>query len=193
MFLIIDNYDSFVFNLADYVHQTGHKTLIVKNDQVTETMIMHLKPLGIIISPGPKHPKDAGNIVPIIQKFYKKLPILGICLGHQAIGYAFGATITQTPPCHGIASKIMHSDQLIFKNIPQSISVGRYHSLGIIKDQHFPNALEITAQTSDNLIMAIKHKTYPVFGLQFHPESILTEYGLSMIQNFVTLNDVHIL
>lgn len=185
MFLIIDNYDSFVFNLVDYIHQAGEKTYIVMNDMITLTDIHRLKPKGIFISPGPNHPKDIKNVIHIIQEFYDSIPIFGVCLGHQAIGYAFGATIKQIEPAHGFSSMITHDDTVIFSNVPQNIFVGRYHSLAIIDDNNFPNCLEITAKTNDNIIMAVKHKIYPIFGVQFHPESILTQNGLVIIKNFI--------
>jgi anthranilate synthase/aminodeoxychorismate synthase-like glutamine amidotransferase len=189
MYLIIDNYDSFVFNLADYVHQTGHTTEILFNDTVTIDYIKLLRPQGIIISPGPKHPKDIINVIKIIHYFYDKIPILGVCLGHQAIGYAFGATVAQSFPAHGFSTPINHNDSVLFKGINQNIPVGRYHSLSIIDDDTFPKSLTITAKTfdSNHIIMAIEHKLYPVFGVQFHPESILTDSGLQIIHNFVTL------
>jgi anthranilate synthase/aminodeoxychorismate synthase-like glutamine amidotransferase len=185
VFLIIDNYDSFVFNLADYVHQAGEETHVMMNDTVTYADIKCLKPKGIFISPGPKHPKDIVNVINIIQKFAPTIPIFGICLGHQAIGYAFGATVAQVKPAHGYTSHIIHNDTVIFKDIPQNTPVGRYHSLAIMNNSHFPECLEITAYTDDAMIMAVKHKTYPTFGVQFHPESILTSDGLVMIKNFI--------
>lgn len=187
MFLIIDNYDSFVFNLADYVHQAGQETHITLNDTVTLADIEYLKPTGIFISPGPKHPKDITNVIQIIQTFAPIIPIFGICLGHQAIGYVFGANISRVNPVHGYSSDITHDDAVIFKNIPQNIPVGRYHSLGIIDDKNFPACLEVTAKTDDNVIMAVKHKYYRTFGVQFHPESILTPDGLTMIKNFIAI------
>lgn len=185
MFLIIDNYDSFVFNLADYVHQAGEETYIMMNDRVTDSDIEYLKPKGIFISPGPKHPRDIMNVIDIIQKFAPEIPILGVCLGHQAIGYAFDATVAQVKPAHGHRSHIIHNGTGIFKDIQQNTPVGRYHSLAIINDTHFPECLEITAYTDNNMIMAVKHKTYATFGVQFHPESILTDDGLAMIKNFI--------
>ena len=152
MFLIIDNYDSFVFNLADYVHQAGHKTHIAYHDQVTNTLIESVNPLGIIISPGPKHPKDIPNVIDIIHAYAGEIPILGICLGHQAIGYAYGATIGKTSPAHGYGVPITHNDLILFKGLPNIINVGRYHSLSILSDPYFPNCLEITAETNDSII-----------------------------------------
>lgn len=169
----------------DYVHQTGQKTYVIKNDAVTIDNIKSLNPQGIIISPGPKYPHQAGEIISVIQNFFDKIPILGICLGHQAIGHAFGAHIDKVPPMHGQNTTIMHNDPIIFKTIKQNILVGRYHSLAVINDAKFATDLEITAKTHDNIIMAMRHKQYPVFGLQFHPESILTQDGLVMIKNFV--------
>ena len=126
-------------------------------------------------------------MIQIIQEFAPIIPIFGICLGHQAIGYAFGANISTVNPVHGYSSDITHDDAIIFKNIPQNIPVGRYHSLGIIDDKNFPDCLELTAKTNDSVIMAVKHKHYPTFGVQFHPESILTPDGLTIIKNFIAI------
>ena len=187
MFLIIDNYDSFVFNLADYVHQAGQKTHIIFNDVITPDTVYALKPKGIFISPGPKHPQDIPNVIDIIKIFSPTIPIFGICLGHQAIGYAFGANIQAISPAHGFASYITHHDTLIFNGINQHISVGRYHSLAILDDTDFPECLAVTAKTDDKVIMAVRHKIYKTFGVQFHPESILTPDGLTIIKNFIEL------
>jgi len=190
MYLIIDNYDSFVFNLADYIHQLGYATKVIYQDQVTPEIVKHLNPRGIIISPGPKHPKDIPNVIEIIQYCAGHYPILGICLGHQAIGYAFEAHIQQTKPAHGFNTMITHTETGLFDKIPQQIKVGRYHALSIMRDINFPECFNITAETIDTqntpIIMGIQHKLYPIYGLQFHPESILTEYGLDILKNFVS-------
>ncbi len=191
MFLVIDNYDSFVFNLIDYVHQLGEKTFVSYNDTITISEIINLNPCGIFLSPGPKHPKDSGICPDIIKQLGHRYPILGICLGHQAIGYAYGANIDKTQPAHGFASEIIHNQQDIFKNLPHKITVGRYHSLSIIDNDNFPECLDVTAQIPEpKMIMAVKHKEHPVFGVQFHPESILTPEGLRIIQNFIQINDL---
>ena len=187
MILVIDNYDSFVFNLARYFENTGHHTLVVRNNTITLQEIHELKPTHIVISPGPCTPNDAGISLEIIYKFYKDIPILGVCLGHQAIGQVFGAKITHAKhPMHGKSSYILHNGNGIFNSIPKNIKVGRYHSL-VVEDIDANSELIVTATSLDNEIMAVQHKRYPVFGVQFHPEAILTEYGMAMILNFITI------
>ncbi len=188
MILIIDNYDSFVYNIARYVESTGHETQVIRNDKITINQIENLKPSHIIISPGPGEPKSAGISIDLIKYFYTKLPVLGICLGHQAIGYAFGSNIIKAKhPMHGKASFIYHNNNYIFNKLKSPISCGRYHSL-IIDAINDNSELEVIASSIENEIMAIKHKIYPTFGVQFHPESILTEYGIDIINNFVQIN-----
>ncbi len=186
MILIIDNYDSFVYNLAQYISPFDKDIHIYRNDKITIPEIEKLNPDAIIISPGPKRPEDANISIDIVKHFYKKKPILGICLGHQVMGYVFkGKIINAKKLVHGKKSEIQHNNDILFKHIPEKFEAGRYHSLSIA-NENFPNAdLEIIASsTKDNEIMGVKHKNYPMYGLQFHPESILTDQGKLIISNF---------
>ncbi|MGC8766440.1 MAG: bifunctional anthranilate synthase component II/anthranilate phosphoribosyltransferase [Brevinematia bacterium] len=187
MIIFIDNYDSFVYNLVQYTGTLYSNIKVFRNDEISIEEIKALSPSGIIISPGPGYPKDAGISEEIIKEFYTKVPILGVCLGHQAIGEVFGGKIIHAKKImHGKTSIIMHSGKDIFKDIPNPIKATRYHSL-VIDPTTLPNELEITATSEDEEIMGIKHKEYPLFGVQFHPESIATEYGMKMIKNFISL------
>ncbi|MDY5305794.1 anthranilate synthase component II [Fusobacterium gastrosuis] len=190
MFLMIDNYDSFVYNLVSYFMEENIEMDIVRNDFVNldeiETKITEKKLEGIIISPGPKSPKDCGLCGEIVEKFYKKIPIFGVCLGHQIIGHVFGANVTKANRAmHGKVESVINNGKNIFKDLPKEVNVTRYHSL-VIKE-YLPDDFEIDAQTKDNIIMAISHKFYPLYGVQFHPEAVLTEYGHEMVRNFITL------
>lgn len=186
MILLIDNYDSFTYNLYQQVSMLGKDVKVVRNDAITIEELEELNPEAIIISPGPGTPVDAGVSIDIIQKLYKKYPILGICLGHQSIGAAFGAKIVQAKTIrHGKMSTISYSPQALFKNFKEPISVMRYHSL-VIDGESLIDELEILARSEDdNEIMAIKHVDYPLYGLQFHPESIGTEQGSRIMQSFI--------
>lgn len=186
MILLIDNYDSFTYNLYQQVSMLGKDVKVVRNDAITIEELEELNPEAIIISPGPGTPVDAGVSIDIIQKLYKKYPILGICLGHQSIGAAFGAKIVQAKTIrHGKMSTISYSPQALFKTFEDPISVMRYHSL-VIDEESLIDELEILARSEDdNEIMAIKHVDYPLFGLQFHPESIGTEQGSRIMQSFI--------
>jgi anthranilate synthase component II len=186
MILLIDNYDSFTYNLYQYLGELGVELKVVRNDKVTISEIETLKPTAIIISPGPGRPENAGICVELIRTFAHKIPILGICLGHQAIGYAFnGNIINAREIMHGKVSEISHNGLSLFNTLPGSLYVMRYHSLVIEKDS-VPSELEILAtSTDDNEIMAVKHKEYPVYGLQFHPESIGTKQGKQLLENFI--------
>lgn len=187
MILLIDNYDSFTFNVYQYLASFGDEVKVVRNDKITLEEIEKLNPSKIVLSPGPKAPKDAGICIDVIKKFYKIKPILGICLGHQAIGEAFGATVSYAKEvCHGVDSEITISSGKLFEGIPRTTKVARYHSLAIIENT-LSNDFEINAKTEDGEIMAIEHKEYPLFGLQFHPESIYTPEGMKMIENFIKL------
>ncbi|MCB9983411.1 MAG: aminodeoxychorismate/anthranilate synthase component II [Rhodospirillales bacterium] len=186
MFLVIDNYDSFVHNLARYFEMTGVSTQIVRNDAITIDEIKDLKPEALILSPGPCTPKEAGICVEAVKTLGPKLPILGVCLGHQAIGEAYGAmTLRANTPTHGKATAITHNQQGLFASLPSPMNVGRYHSLIVKPSKSCP--LLTTAQTNGGEIMALAHPTHPVYGLQFHPESVLTEHGQHLVQNFVDL------
>jgi anthranilate synthase/aminodeoxychorismate synthase-like glutamine amidotransferase len=188
MILLIDNYDSFVYNLARYVSELGNEPYVVRNDKVTIQQIeTDIKPSHIIISPGPCGPEQAGISVEVIKKLGCRIPILGVCLGHQAIGYAYGAVIEPSPrPVHGKSSLIYHQQQQIFMGLANPLRVGRYHSL-IVRAEKLPSELLITARTEEGVIMALQHQRYPVFGVQFHPESILTEQGYLLLKNFLEI------
>jgi anthranilate synthase component 2 len=185
MILLIDNYDSFTYNLYHYLIQAGAKDVIVKrNDEITVEEIKKLKPAGIVLSPGPCTPNEAGICLEVIEKLHKTFPILGVCLGHQAIGQAFGGNVVKTYPMHGKISEIFHSAKNLFSKLPSPFKATRYHSL-IIEKETCPSELEITAWTQDEIIMGVAHKKHKVFGVQFHPESIASEHGHQIIKNFL--------
>ena len=186
MILIIDNYDSFTQNLVQYVGEFKSEILVARNDEISIQEITDLNPTHIILSPGPGKPEDSKICLDIVRKYGKKIPILGICLGHQVIGYVYGGTIKKlTQPKHGKISCIFNNQQDIFKNLSLSFKASRYHSL-IINRDNFPDDLQITAWTTDGTIMACKHKTHKMLrGIQFHPESLWTEQGKSIIANFL--------
>ena len=187
MFLMIDNYDSFVYNLTAYLNELGQETLVVRNDAITLEEIERLQPEGIIISPGPKNPTDCGICVDIVKHFAGQIPIFGVCLGHQVIGYAFGANIIKGKmPMHGKVTNITHSGEGVFTNLPKTYPVTRYHSL-IIDTNTLPNELQIDAMSEDGAIMGVSHKRYPIYGVQFHPEAVLTHYGHELLNNFLNL------
>ncbi|WP_132280424.1 anthranilate synthase component II [Natranaerovirga hydrolytica] len=185
MILLIDNYDSFTYNLYQYIGKFTTDIKVVRNDKITLEEIKALNPEKIILSPGPKTPYEAGICMDVVKTFAKAVPILGICLGHQCIAAAFGGTVSYAKELfHGKQSTINHNDKGIFKGAENPLKVARYHSLSVIENQ-LPEVLEITAKTDDEVIMAIQHKTYPTIGLQFHPESIYTDQGYDIIENFV--------
>ncbi len=185
--LMIDNYDSFTYNLVQYFGELGADVLVHRNDQITLDEIEALAPDQICVSPGPCSPTEAGISVPLILRFAGKIPILGVCLGHQAIGAAFGGRVVRAKVImHGKTSEITHTVSDVFTNLPSPFTVIRYHSLTIERET-LPDCLEITAQTADGEIMGVRHKTLPVYGVQFHPESILSEHGHALLQNFLRL------
>lgn len=189
MVLLIDNYDSFTYMLRDYVLQAGEECMVVRNDEMTIDQIAALAFDSIVISPGPKAPVDAGITIDIIHTFYQTKPILGICLGHQAIGEFFGARLVRARvPMHGKTTKITHADHPIFNDIPQQTEVMRYHSLILDSDSFGKTqkiaSLRVIAQTADGEVMGIAHTQYPIAGLQFHPESVLTTHGVGMVRNW---------
>lgn len=190
MILVIDNYDSFVYNLARYFEMGGSKTKVVRNDEITLDEIAALRPEALVLSPGPCTPKEAGICVDAVREFGSDMPIFGVCLGHQCIGEAYGGmTLHAAQPMHGKACEITHDGEDIFGGLPNPMIVGRYHSLITAPDKS--SALKTTAQTEDGTIMAMRHETHPVYGVQFHPESVLTEHGLGLIQNFIALARAH--
>ena len=185
MLLMIDNYDSFTYNLVQYFGELGEDVRTYRNDAITIEAIEKLNPSRICISPGPCTPHEAGVSVPVLQHFAGKLPILGVCLGHQSIGAAFGGKIIRAQQVmHGKTSPIDHTGVGVFKNLPSPYTVIRYHSLAIARDS-LPDCLEVTAWTADGEIMGVRHKTYPIEGVQFHPESILSDHGHALLQNFL--------
>ena len=187
MVLLLDNYDSFTYNLAQYLGQMGQKLEVRRNDKISLEEIDELSPEQIVISPGPCTPKEAGISVPLIERFAGKIPILGVCLGHQAIGAAFGGRVIRAPKImHGKTSKIHHDGKTIFRDLPQDFPATRYHSL-IVERESLPRELEISAETDDGTIMGLRHKSLRVEGVQFHPESVLTEPGFKLLENFLSL------
>ena len=187
MLLMIDNYDSFTYNLAQYFFELGCAVEVARNDEISLQQIVELNPKYICISPGPCSPKEAGISIDVIKHFYKTTPILGVCLGHQAIGEAFGGkVILAKQVMHGKISEIHHTQQSVFVNLPSPYKATRYHSLAIEKSS-LPQELIITAHTADDEIMGVQHKHYPIHGVQFHPESILSEHGHSLLRNFLEL------
>ena len=186
MILLIDNYDSFTYNLAQYLGQLGETLEVRRNDQITLDEIAVRKPDRIVISPGPGTPDDAGICLDVIRRFAGKMPLLGVCLGHQAIGQAFGGRVIRAPKLmHGKTSRIHHDSKTIFRNLPQDFVATRYHSL-IVEKKGLPAELEISAE-ADGLIMALRHKKLRIEGVQFHPESVLTDVGLQLLRNFLAL------
>ncbi len=187
MILLLDNYDSFTYNLAQYLGQMGQKLAIRRNDQITIDEIEDLAPERIVISPGPCTPQEAGISVPLVERFAGKIPILGVCLGHQAIGAAFGGKIIRARKLmHGKTSEITHDGKTIFHKLPQRFTATRYHSL-IVERKSLPRELEISAETDDGVIMGLRHRKLLVEGVQFHPESVLTEVGFRLLENFLKL------
>ncbi|SFR83943.1 anthranilate synthase component II [Anaeromicropila populeti] len=185
MILLIDNYDSFTYNLYQYIGTFEPDIKVVRNDKITIEEIADLEPDRIVLSPGPKSPNEAGICMEVVKEFYNKIPIMGICLGHQCIGAAFGATVSYAKRVlHGKQSTIHHDGGSIFQGITSPIKIARYHSLAVLEDT-LPESLNVMAKTEDGEIMAMRHKDFPVVGLQFHPESIYTEHGKRIVENFV--------
>ena len=185
MLLVIDNYDSFTYNLVQYFGELGEDVQVFRNDDITLEGVEKLNPTRIVVSPGPCTPNEAGISVPAIKHFAGKIPILGVCLGHQSIGQAFGGKIVHAKQLmHGKTSAIHHKNSGVFMGLPADFSATRYHSL-VIERESMPGCLEVTAWTDDGEIMGVRHKTLPVEGVQFHPESILTEHGHALLKNFL--------
>ncbi len=189
MILIIDNYDSFVYNLAQYVGELGGEPLVYRNDCITLEEMEKLAPTHIIISPGPGTPLDAGISNDVVRYFAGKIPLLGVCLGHQCIGYVYGGVVTRHTPTHGKTSLVYHDGKTIFSGLPNPLEAGRYHSL-VVQAETIPPCLEISAQTDTGVIMGLRHRDrdYVVEGVQFHPESILTASGHDLLKNFLALS-----
>ena len=187
MFLLIDNYDSFTYNLVHYLGEEGAEVVVKRNDMLSADEALALKPQGIVLSPGPCDPDKAGICLELIGKAAGKVPVLGVCLGHQAIGQQFGGQVVRAPmPMHGKVSEISHTGQGVFQNLPSPIKATRYHSL-IVAREGLPACLEVTAQTADGVIMGLQHRNYPIHGVQFHPESIASEHGHELLRNFLKL------
>ncbi len=184
--LVIDNYDSFVYNLVQYLGELGADSVVVRNDQKTITELAKLDPDGVLISPGPGRPEDAGVSLDAIAFFGTRIPVLGVCLGHQSIGQLYGGQVIRAPQLvHGKTSSVLHQQQGVFRDLPNPLEATRYHSL-LIERETLPESLEITAETPDGLIMGIRHRTLDIEGVQFHPESILTVAGKDLVSNFLS-------
>lgn len=185
MLLMLDNYDSFTYNIVQYLGELGADLQVYRNDAVTVEQVRRLRPRGIVLSPGPGRPENAGVMNNLIKTFAGTIPMLGICLGHQGIGQVFGATITYAPTLmHGKVSEVHHNKSRLFKRVPSPFTATRYHSLCIQPDT-LPGGFTITAWTSEHVIMSIQHKNYPLYGVQFHPESIMTPHGKTILLNFL--------
>ena len=187
MVFVLDNYDSFTYNLVQYMGELGAEMTIRRNDELTVDEVETLAPERVLLSPGPCTPQEAGISIDLIQRFAGKVPILGVCLGHQAIGAAFGGEVVRAPKLmHGKTSEVEHDGKTIFTGIDSPMTCTRYHSL-IVSDQNLPGDLEVSARTADGTIMGLRHRQYPVEGVQFHPESVLTDDGKRLIKNFLEL------
>jgi anthranilate synthase/aminodeoxychorismate synthase-like glutamine amidotransferase len=186
--LVIDNYDSFTYNLVQYFGQLGVTQKIYRNDQITPAEALALNPDRVLISPGPCSPTEAGVSLDMIKAFAGKKPIFGVCLGHQSVGHYFGGKVIRADRLmHGKVSPILHNGKDLFKGMPNGFNATRYHSL-LVEKSTFPDCLEITAETAEGEVMGLRHKTLPIWGVQFHPESIATENGMKILENFLTLN-----
>lgn len=188
MYVMIDNYDSFVYNLAIYLEELGRQVQVIRNDAITPEYLENLRTEGnlegIILSPGPKGPWDCGRCREILQQFAGKVPILGVCLGHQIIGYVFGAKVEKGKcPMHGKVSELTHRGENLFAGLPSPFRVTRYHSL-VVQEESLPHELQVDARTDDGVVMAVSHRTMPIYGVQFHPEAVLTQYGHELLENF---------
>ena len=187
MLVLIDNYDSFTYNLVHFLGELGAPCQVFRNDKISVAGVLKLKPKGIVLSPGPCTPNEAGICCELIEKAGPTIPLLGVCLGHQAIGQIYGGVVMRAPvPMHGKLSTITHTGKGLFKGLPKSYEVTRYHSL-IVERKTLPECLTVTAKTADGLIMGLQHKTHPVHGVQFHPESIASEHGHALLANFLDL------
>ncbi|TWU59090.1 Aminodeoxychorismate/anthranilate synthase component 2 [Rubripirellula tenax] len=186
MILLLDNYDSFVHNLARYIRRAGCETLVVRSDQIDVLGCNEMSPTAVVLSPGPRRPEDAGCSIDVLRHLAPQIPILGVCLGHQAIATAFGGVVHKCGPMHGMASRINHDGQGVFANCPSPMRVARYHSLAV-DPICVPDELIVTATTDDGVIMGLRHVGRPIHGVQFHPESVLSDFGAQIIDNFVAM------
>lgn len=187
MFLLIDNYDSFVYNLQHFIGELGAEVLVTRNDRISVSEALDLEPEGIVISPGPCDPDRAGICLELVKAAAGRVPLLGVCLGHQAIGQAFGGRIVRAPvPMHGKLSRVRHDGRSVFASLPSPIEATRYHSL-VVDRETLPNDLEVTAETEDGVIMGLAHRELPVHGVQFHPESIASQNGHALLGNFLAM------
>ena len=187
MLILIDNYDSFTYNLVHYLGELGAESVVIRNDKISAEEVIAKKPQAIVLSPGPCTPNEAGVCLDLIKKAGPKIPLLGVCLGHQSIGQSYGGKVIRAPePMHGKLSAITNTGKGVFKDLPKSFQITRYHSL-IVERKTLPDCLEITAETADGIIMGMQHKSHPVHGVQFHPESIASEQGHALLANFLTL------
>jgi len=187
MILLLDNYDSFVFNLARYFERLGQPTRVVRSDAIDAVGVLELAPAAVVLSPGPCTPAEAGCSLEVVRICHGRLPILGVCLGHQAIGAALGGRVVRAPePLHGRTSPILHHGRGVFTGVPNPTVACRYHSL-VVDEASLPQCLQVTARTADGVVMAVEHRDFPVVGLQFHPESILTEDGYLLLANFLRI------
>ena len=184
--LVLDNYDSFTYNLVQYLGELGAEVLVRRNDEVTPEEVAELRPDRIVVSPGPCTPTEAGISVELVQKNAEKVPLLGVCLGHQSIGQAFGARIVRGEPVHGKTARIVHDGAGVYKGVDQGFEAARYHSL-VIEPESVPDCLVVTSRTEDGTIMGVRHRDLPVEGVQFHPESVLTQSGRDLLRNFLGL------
>ncbi len=185
MLLLLDNYDSFTYNLYQYLTELGARVLVTRNDQITLDEVQRVRPSHIVISPGPCTPNESGISVELVARFGPRVPLLGVCLGHQCIGAAFGGRVVRAPePVHGKTSRIFHAGQGVFAGLPSPFEATRYHSL-VVAREGLPECLEVTAWTEDGLIMGLRHREYQIQGVQFHPESIMTTAGKDLLRNFI--------
>ncbi|MFD1704205.1 anthranilate synthase component II [Methylopila henanensis] len=185
MILVVDNYDSFVFNVARYIEELGREVTVARNDAITVEEVVRLGPEAVVVSPGPCTPTEAGVSLPLVRALSGRLPILGICLGHQAIGEAFGGRVVRARrPLHGRASRVAHDGTGLFEGLASPLTVGRYHSLIVEFDESYAGPLRVTARSEEGEVMALEHAEHPTYGVQFHPESILTESGHGLLRNF---------
>ena len=189
MILLIDNYDSFTYNLYQYLCELGADVVVARNDQISLEEIEAMAPQGIVVSPGPRTPKEAGISAEVVARFGEKLPVLGVCLGHQTIGYTYGAVVEQAPEImHGKTSMVYHDGKGLYEGLPNPFEAIRYHSL-IVNPESLPEFLEVTSRTEDGIVMGLRHKSLPVEGVQFHPESIMTKVGHDLLRNYLNRID----